>query len=157
MKIEWQLFLERLNAFGTEAHKILPPCAEDRLEAIQAQLGKMPTALVEMLRTFDGAQLFDNGGPLVSIFGISTIPPLPPLEWAPDWYIDKFTPVWRAKQKRNDWAIGITSYGVLFLMDQEGAISKWDTGQKGWESRNQLLGQWMEELMREGESYLKGE
>jgi len=56
----------------------------------------MPAVLVEMLNNFNGARLFLRHVPLISIFGVSLIPPLSPMQWAEDWHIDKYTPSWRS-------------------------------------------------------------
>jgi hypothetical protein len=155
MKPNWKQVLSYLRAYPPQIHRILPPCPEERLETVQKELGKMPDALSDMLRHFNGARLFLRNGPLVSIFGISTIPPLPPLEWAPDWHIDKFTPAWRSSHNRpSDWAIGMTNYGGLILLDQEGTVKEWDTSQNTWSPNEWSFDEWMSEMMREGDTYL---
>ncbi len=117
----------------------------------------MPHVLRDMLRHFNGAELFESGLPLLTIFGISGVSSLSALEWAPDWHIDKFTPPWRASgpDRKDDWAIGMTNYGGLILMDATGAISEWDTGEKRWLLRNVPLETWIEEIMREGETLMR--
>src|SRR5580704_15904853 len=95
MSVDWANVLARLNAYPAGTHKFLPPCPEEKIEAVQMDLGKMPEELASMLRHFSGAHLFDRTGPLISLFGITPASPLPPFEWAPDWCIDKYTPEWR--------------------------------------------------------------
>jgi hypothetical protein len=156
MKIDWQHVLIRLDAYGSGVHRILPPCPEDRLEAVQTQFGKMPGELIEMLQFFNGGRLFINAMQLVSLFGISTIPPLPPFEWAPDWYIDKVTPAWRSSGSReNEWAIAMMNYGGLIILADDGTTKEWDTSQRTWTPGAWQFDEWMEKLLREGDAYMR--
>jgi hypothetical protein len=117
----WDTVQSQLRAYPIGTHRLLPPCPEPRLEAVQAELGTIPEVLVEMLRRFNGAELFEKCGALITIFGISTTPPLPPMDWAEDWYIDKFTPTWRSVFSRpQDWTVAMWNYGVLVVLDQYG-------------------------------------
>lgn len=153
---DWEKLLGRLRAYPAGVHKILPPCPDDRLETVQIQLGRMPQVLLAMLRNFNGARLFVSGGPLVSVFGISTVPLRPPLEWAPEWYIDRFTPAWRTTHNQSsDWAVAMTNYGGLILLDQHGMISEWDTSERAWGQKRLELSQWVEDVMREGDAALR--
>ncbi len=155
MKTNWEQVLERLRAYPPQVHKMLPPCTEERIQAVQAQLGKMPDVVADMLRHFNGARLFIRTCPLVSLFGISTIPPRPILQWAADWYIDKFTTAWRSSHHRsNDWVIGMTNYGCLIVLDQDGSVKYWDTSQEIWDRNRWTFGEWLNELLREGHLYL---
>jgi hypothetical protein len=111
-----------------------------------------------MLRHFNGAELFEKTGPLVTVFGASTIPPLPPKEWAEHWYIDKYTPSWRAagEDRENDWAVAMMNYGGLVIVCGDGRVREWDTGQRSWDRRNfDNFDEWFEEILREGDAFLK--
>src|SRR6266446_1048383 len=155
MRIDWASVIGRLRAYPAGTHRILPPCADRRLQEVQTKLGRMPTALVEMLRHFNCAELFIKTGPLVSIFGVSTIPPLSPHEWATDWYIDKFTPAWRASGlDSGGWPIAMMNYGGLILLDSNCTTKEWDTAQKAWSATELSFNAWVEALFREGEAYL---
>ena len=149
---DWDAFVARLRAYPAGVHQLLPPCPDDRVRAVEKELGKLPETLEEMLKRFNGANLFISAG-LLSLFRISTIPPLPPLEWAPQWCIDKFTPQWRAagSNRQGDWAIAMTNYGGLVLLDADGTVKEWDTGESRWLSKNMPLGEWIEKMMSEGE------
>ncbi|HJT23204.1 MAG TPA: hypothetical protein VJ873_01410 [bacterium] len=153
MKFDWYIFLGRLRAYPPHFHRTLPPCPSHRIEGAEKELGKLPETLGEMLRCFNGAKLFDAGLPFVRLFGISTMPPLPPLEWAPEWYIDRFTPIWRAagSGRENDWAIAMTNYGGLVLLDAGGAVKEWDMGESKWLIKDLPFGNWVEKIMSEGE------
>jgi hypothetical protein len=125
--------------------------------AVQSDLGEMPNALVQMLKLFNGAELFVRNDPMVTIFGISANPPLPPLEWAADWYVDKFTPVWRSAEQgsQTDWAFAMMNYGGLIILGQNGTIREWDMSQgilgpKTWE-----FGEWVDDVLRDGESNMQ--
>jgi len=153
---DWDAFLVRLHAYPSHFHRILPPCPEERIEAVEKQLGKLPTSVMSMLRRFNGAKLFLSAGPSFSLFGISDVPPLPPLpllEWAPEWCIDKLTPKWRGagSGRQGDWAIAMTNYGGLILLDWNESIKEWDTAQSTWLSQNLSFGEWIEKVISEGE------
>jgi hypothetical protein len=117
----------------------------------------MPTTLVDMLKCFNGGKLFFRAGPLVSIFGISMIPPLPSLQWAPDWFVDKFTPKWRltADDRRDDWAIAMMNYGGLIILDKDDRIREWDTSQRLWSPKPWGFDEWVEDILRDGDAYMK--
>jgi hypothetical protein len=82
---------------------------------------------------------------------------LPPLEWAVDWYIDKFTPNWRAagNNRQDQWAVAMMSYGELIVLNGQGTVRMWDRSQQAWSPGTSSFAQWIEELLREGEAYLK--
>jgi hypothetical protein len=153
--INWENVLNQLASYPPHVHRILPPCPAERVETLEQELGSVPTELAEMLRHFNGARLFIDGGPLVSIFGVSVIPPLPPLEWSPDWYIDKYTPAWRTFSERSgDWAIGMMNYGGLVLLSRDNTVLEWDTGQGRFEDVTYSFSEWVEHIMCEGATYM---
>jgi hypothetical protein len=117
----------------------------------------MPNALIEMLKLFNGAELFVKSGPMVTIFCISANPPLPPFEWAEDWYVDKFTPAWRSAEQggQTDWAIAMMNYGGLIILGQDGTVREWDTSQRTWEPKTWKFGEWVDDVLRNGESYMQ--
>lgn len=156
--MNWKQTLNQLGEYPKELHRLLPPCPEHRMLDVQRHLGKMPRVLVEMLAHFDGAELFLKNGPFVTIFGISPETPLDPFEWAPDWYIDKFTPSWRSGHKVEDeWAVAMTNYGSLTIVDSNGLVRCWDTAQNTWDAKRRPFEEWMEATLREGDAYLKEE
>lgn len=150
MMFDWDAFLVRLQAYPSHFHHFLPPCPGERIEAVEKDLGKLPATLKAMLKCFNGAELFLRS---FSLFRISTVPPLPPFEWAPEWCIDAFTPKWRAagSNRQGDWAIAMTNYGGLVLLDANETIKEWDTGQSTWLVKNLPFGEWIEKVIREGE------
>jgi hypothetical protein len=150
MMFDWDAFLVRLQAYPSHFHRILPPCPEERIEAVEKELGTLPATLKAMLNRFSGAKLFDSS---FNLFGISTNLPPSPLEWSPEWCIDTFTPRWRAagSNRQGDWAIGMTNYGGLILLNENETIKEWDTGQSTWLSNDLPLGAWIENVISEGE------
>ncbi len=153
---DWDNFLLRMKAYPAAYHRFQPPCTRDRLQEMENELGTLPISLKAMLMHFNGARLFISAGESISIFGISTIPPLPPLEWAAEWCIDKFTPKWRAagSGRESDWAVAMTNYGGLILLDGTERINEWDTGQSTWLSKNLSIGEWIENVIKEGEAMM---
>ncbi len=154
MNPHWLKVINRLQTYPQDTHRLLPPCSRERLQAVETVLGKLTEALQDMLMHFNGAELFTRDGPLATLFGISTIPPMPSLEWAPDWYIDKFTPEWRVlgPGRNREWVVGMTNYGGLILLNDEGTISEWDTSEFTWLLQGMPFGQWIESILDEGES-----
>lgn len=158
MTPDWTEFFRQLQTYPPEVHNLLPPCAESRIEAVQQELGRMPDVLVSMVKHFGGAELFCKCGPLISIFGLSNIPSRPPLEWASDWYIDKFTPIWRSSHNRmGDWVIGMTNYGGLIVLDEHGTVREWDTAQNKWSPMQRRFDEWLNCILRGGDAYMKEE
>ena len=80
-----------------------------------------------------------------------------PLEWNPEWHIDRFTPKWRAAgdERQDDWVIAMMNYGGLIIFSHDGLVTEWDTAQGKWNLKNVDFGQWIEEVLREGDVYLK--
>lgn len=151
---DWNAFLIRLEQYPPHSHRILPASSCEQIEEVEKEFGKLPTTLKDMMRHFNGAELFISGIPYVSIFRISAAFPLPPLEWAAEWYVDTFTRKWRAENsnRQNDWAIAMTNYGGLVLFDTDETIKEWDTSQHAWLSRNVPFEEWIENIFGEGEA-----
>ena len=157
MSIDWTEILGRLAAYPPRVQRLQPPCLPERILALEAELGNMPTPLVQMLGHFNGAELFFKGMPFITLFGVSMVPPLPPLKWAPDWYVDKFTPAWRnaGKGRQRDWVIGIKNYGALAVMGSDASVSEWDTSAKRWSIQRFSFEDWFDDVLREGETVLR--
>lgn len=157
MSVDWENVVGRLKAYPADVHNFLPPCPEESLEAVQKELGRIPDELTDMLRHFNGAELFVKAGPLITIFGITPVIPLSRFEWAPDWVIDKYTPEWRHASPGRDreWAIGMMCYGGLIILDQDGMIKEWETSQARWGSTNLSFCAWIDGVLAEGSVYMK--
>src|SRR4029077_18086242 len=125
----------------------------------EKKLGKCPATLKELLTHFSGAELFISGIPLLTFFRISNDPPLSHLEWAPEWHIDQFTVKWRAagSERKNDWAIAMTNYGGLILLDKDETVTEWDTGEARWLVKDLPFDEWIEKIMKEGEAIMAEE
>jgi hypothetical protein len=156
----WDDFVRRLDSYPPGTDTFLPPCSEERLQAVESELGRLPAGIIDMLKHFNGANLFKCPGQLVAVFGISTIPPLPAFEWGVDTYIDKFTPLWRAagENRQNDWAIAMMNYGGLVIVDAAERVREWDTAVGEWDPRSfDGLAEWAEDILSEGDAFLKEE
>jgi hypothetical protein len=127
-----------------------------RIAVAEKQFGTMPAIAREMLQHFNGAELFVASGPMLTLFGLTTVPPLPPLEWGEDWYIDKLTPAWRASglNRDRDWAVAMMNYGGLILFNESRGISEWDTGESRWLLENMAFGDWIEKVIADGETMM---
>ncbi|MEK7802655.1 MAG: SMI1/KNR4 family protein, partial [Pseudomonadota bacterium] len=138
MAVEWVKILSSLRQYPTKAHRILGPCSEDRIATVEKELGTIPVPIKEMLRHFNGAHLFVDASPFISILGITPVPPLPELEWAPDWHLEVFTPYWRKTRNRPlDWIIAIGGFGELMIYEENGEIIEWDSDSGQWTKRRQ--------------------
>ena len=47
------------------------------------------------------------------------------------------------------------SYGELIVLNGQGTVRMWDRSQQAWSPGTSSFAQWIEELLREGEAYLK--
>ncbi|WP_144973534.1 hypothetical protein [Bremerella volcania] len=107
-----------------------------------------------MVDRFSGAELFVD---FATIFRLTDDPPLPPLEWAVEWCIDAMTTKWRVAGtgREQDWALAMTNYGGLILLDSQGLVKEWDTGQATWLNKDISLQDWLDGIMTEGESLME--
>lgn len=156
MNTDWRWFLDHLqNAYPTGVHRILSPCSPSDLAALESAHGRPPDELSEMLRYVNGAELFIKTMPLVTFFRALSVNPPPSMEWAPDWYIDTFTSAWRSRgHSQDEWPIGIMNYGVLLVLDGRGITREWDTGQRTWGDKELTMQDRLEDLLREGDTFL---
>lgn len=155
MALDWHAFVKRFNRYPNGTHNILPPCSTERFRAMEAELGACPIALREMLSHFNGAELFIDFMPLLTVFGVSPTIPVSETEWASNWYIDRFTPKWRAAGERDgDWAIAITNYGGVTILDSANTCGEYDASEGRWLSRGVALEDWLESVFFEGDRYL---
>jgi hypothetical protein len=130
----------------------LPPCPPARIAEMESELGKLPAELHEMLRFFNGAELFIKAIPMVTIFGLS---PLSEREWPVDWYIDAFTRKWRTTANhREDWVFGIMNYGGLLISGSSGVTKQWDTASHRWEIGEMSIQDRFDGIVSEGLQYL---
>ena len=160
MESKWGSIVCRLNSYPPGTNKLLPPCSEANLREVQSKFGRLPNGVIEMLRHFNGGKLFVKTAQLVSIFRLSTISSLPPMEWAEDYCIDKFTPWWRAagEDRQNDWAIAMMNHGGLIIVDVDGRVREWDTAERMWDPHSfDDFDEWVEDTLREGDAFLKEE
>jgi hypothetical protein len=154
MTFDWGALLCRLRPYPPEYHRFLAPCPQERITAIEQEIGSLPPTLRRMVEHFNGAELFNGSGPMLTVFGLSTVPPRPPLEWAEDWHIDKFTPTWRTSggDRNDDWALGMTNYGGLILFNEYRGVKEWDTSTRKYTLEDMSLNDWIERVLSEGET-----
>lgn len=95
--------------------------------------------------------------PCCRFFGIEPVPALPPLEWSPEYHIEKYTPAWRqvSPGREKEWAIAIACYGFLTVCDQNGLIKTWDTSRGAWEAKGLPFDDWIDGVFSEGDIMLK--
>lgn len=153
MKIDWREILGHLDTYPTGTHTLLAPCPTDRIVASEKEIGALPDSLKEMLAHFNGAELFVDALPFVTLFALTVPPQMSAQDWAPDWYIDKYTKAWRsAGGQPGEWAIAMTSYGGLFILDSKDVVREWDTGSSAWGPTQWIFPQWVKQLLVEGDA-----
>lgn len=155
MHSAWIDFIGQLKEYPDGVHRLCDACSEERILAVEREFGSLPKLLAEMVRTFNGGELFLNVIPMVTLFGIS--PPLtcPNIDSLSDWYIDKYTWTWRAKSPFSDlWAFAMTNYGGLMLMSSTETVKEWDTNTSGWIGPELSFTVWIQKVIEEGDKYL---
>jgi hypothetical protein len=152
--VDWVGFLRVLQEDPAEAHELNPPCDEDEIGQIELEFGELPAATREMLRHFNGGELFIDAIPLVTLCGVST--PNVVLPSALD--LGSQTSTWRRTSGRHaDWVIGFTNYGGLLVAVGPGSIREWDSAQQRWEAETITYDQLFERILAEGADYLGSE
>jgi hypothetical protein len=141
--------------YSSNVHRINPPCPEDRIAAVEQQLGPMPEDLRAMLMLFNGGQLFIKASALASVFGLAKLPAEPHPISGGEWCIEEFTSKFRSSgSERQEWEICMKSYGVLTLLDTTGATRQWDTARGEWSGKRVSFNDWLDDLVQEGDAYL---
>jgi len=156
MEMNWQWFVGELREYPAGIHQLRPPCDNESLERLRCALGEPPSVVRGMLETFDGAKLFNRCGPMLTIFGVSAQIDRDPLEFAPDWYIDKYTPAWRSSIGSEGWVLGMMSYGGLVVLDNE-VVREWDIVHHEWISDELTVRAWAERILHDGNECLAAE
>jgi hypothetical protein len=150
--VDWDSVLEQLRSFPANAHKIRAACPIGRIVEEGKRLGTLPTDLSEMLRRFNGGELFTDAMPMITLFGLS----LPSDSPGFDWFIDRYTPVWRAKMGGpQDWVIGMTNYGGIAVLGQDLLIREWDSAERKWSGDQCSFRDWIRRVLIEGAEYLR--
>ncbi len=150
-------FFKNIKDFPTGVHRFLPGATDENLQILTERIGKLPEFLEKLLKEFDGAELFINGIPFLTIFRSINNPPLTALEWSSEWFIDNYTKKWRESntERNDDFAIAMTNYGGLILADKKGKIKEWDTSEGRWIFQNMLTTDWFEKIVLEGKEILE--
>ncbi len=152
--MDWKGFVNRLKQLPANVTNLALPCPPERIAEERVRLGSWPSDLAEMLIVFNGGELFVDAMPFVTIFGLSLADDPPELEWS----IDKFTPKWRAAMQRpNEWIIGITNYGGIFVADENNVVREWDSAQKQWTNKPLSFDEWADFIFVEGQKCLNDE
>jgi hypothetical protein len=104
--------------------------------------------LVELLTTFNGAELFIDAMPMVTFFGVGSATN-PALD------LGIYTKKWRSSRPGNtDWLIGVMNYGGFFVLNSAGLVAEWDSAQPGWLTAPCTPEELTTRLLSEGMDYL---
>src|SRR5262245_33109778 len=149
--VDWDSVAACLHSYPEQVNLLRPPCPPERIKEVEARLGNLPASVLTMLRTFNGGELFNRCGPLVTIFGLSLPNDPPDL----DWYIDRFTAAWRPRIiGPTGWVIGIMNYGAVFVINDASVIREWDSAQQQWSRSPRSVEEWLNWLFAEGDVFL---
>lgn len=155
MQSTWDHFISGLKADPDGTHHLCDACPEERILNVQREIGNLPEILAEMVRRFNGAELFVNAIPLVTLFGISPLRAVSQIDWPSEWYIDKYTRLWRASNPRSDeWAFAMTNYGGLMLVNHGEQVREWDTNASRWVGPSSSIDDWQKNVLVEGHAYM---
>jgi hypothetical protein len=155
MSLDWTDALARLKRYPEETHLFRPPCPDDRIQEVELALGSIPEPIKDMLRRFNGARLFMKYIQMITVFGVSVTPAPPEFDWGPEYWIDKYTPVWReTRQRPRDWVIAVSNYGGISVLQDDGRIREWDTGAYRWGPMDENFDDWIERILKEGDEYM---
>jgi hypothetical protein len=151
--VDWKSVVNRLMELPARVMSLAAPCPQQRIRGTEAQLGKLPSQIVGLLTAFNGGELFIDATPFITIFGLSLAGDPPDRDWS----VDRFTAKWRAAMNRpNDWIIGVSNYGGIYVVDENNIVREWDSAQKRW-TKEFSFEEWIEFLFSEGQAYLDEE
>jgi hypothetical protein len=106
-----------------------------------------------MLQRFNGAELFIDAIPFVTILGLS-LDSDPPTS---DWFIDRMTLKWRSGiGQTTDWVMAMTNYGGMQILERNSLVREWDSSQRKWSGDRHPFYSWVEKVLHEGAVYLDG-
>jgi hypothetical protein len=152
--VDWDKFLNELKSFPSNVYNLRPPCSLSRLGEAELHFGNFPIDLSEMLKHFNGGELFIRTGPLITLFGLFQHSEKTEFAWY-DWYIDIWTPKWRLEMKRpEDWVIGMTNYGGVVILNNELLIGEWDSNEHQFMDKWFTYIEWIEKILSDGIEYL---
>lgn len=151
--VTWDSFIRRIQR-DAASHRLKAPCPPERILQVSEELRGMPPCIHSMLNSFNGGKLFARAMPMVTLFGLSTTTD----SGAVDWFIDVWTPKWRAADgATDDWVFGITNYGGVLVIRSDNSVRQWDGAARRWEGDSVPLNVWTEQILLEGEKYMTDE
>jgi hypothetical protein len=119
--------MKEIRSQAPQIHQLGDPCPAKWAEDVEAELGKLPGWIRSILSEFNGAELFLVAGASYRFFGIKGNNALPEL-YPQEWFIGPYTQEWRGHGSRvNEWVVGISAYGSLFISRPDGSVAEWDT------------------------------
>lgn len=149
---DWERVMERLRSYSPGVNVLRDGCNADRIAQISSELGSVPPQLRELLRHFNGAELFVDAIPLVTLLGI----PLASDRGGAGRFIDHYTQSWRREYQRpHDWVIGIKNYGALIVLSDDGLVREWEPTSRAWGNGPWRFEEWIETLLVDGDAYLR--
>jgi hypothetical protein len=130
----------------------MPPCPAERIQWLDIQWGCLPQTLRSMLGLFNGAELFIEAVPMITIFGVTTDPPQPALMWPKECCMDLWLDAWRGAGNEG-WPTARTNYGSFWIFN--GAdLREWDPSLGRWLGGACNVSTWGERVIEDGKRYL---
>lgn len=153
--MDWNSFQGILLEKHGNHHRLMPPCPLGCIQFIDQRWGKLPPVLCSMYRLFNGAELYIDSMPMLTILGIPTDPPQPPLIWPGNCCIDYWLTLWRSGGNLG-WPIARTNYDSLWIFHHE-TVREWDRSIGDWAGEGRPLLDWTEQIIENGNKYLAGQ
>jgi hypothetical protein len=152
--MNWTLFTNTLQETDGTRHRLMPPCPEERIEWLEQRWGSLDPTLRSMLLLFNGAELFIDAVPMVTVLGISTEPPQPPLVWPKECCMDYWLDS-RPYSGKPGWPIARTNYDSLWIFDGQ-KVQEWYAEGDGM-GQALIFSAWAEQVIEDGKKYLTEE
>lgn len=145
--MNWKNILEKLASFPDGVNNLFPPCKIEQLQEIDDKILNLPATLREMLMLFNGAELFVNAIPFVTLFGTD-------IPTAKCNLITMNSVLQNSCGQTSSVAFAMTNYGSILILGSDDCVKEWD-GQTGqFSDDNVNLSLWIDETIRDGEQYM---
>jgi len=145
--MDWKRILEQLAAFPGGTNILFPPCDDEQFRMIDTNIVNLPATLREMFSHFNGAELFVNAIPFVTLFG-TDVP-------TAKCNLITMNSNWQVScGDSSSVSFGMTNYGSILILGVDDCVREWD-GQVGRFSDNDVMfDTWIDEIIRDGGQYM---
>lgn len=146
--MNWNAFHSRLKSVEGARHNLMPSCPISYLEQFEMRFCRLPQSWRQMLETFNGAELFIDGLPMVTLFGLLLSPPLEELDWPNTCCLEHWHPLWKSAG-RQGLPVARTCHDSFWILEGE-TLREWDSQYSEWLGDSLSLGSWMDRVIDDG-------